>query len=89
LGDHDLAAMRGTTYELTLKGEAGQSLATAFAGLELRSGAGVTVVRGRLPDQAALYGLLDRVGALGLEVLSLRQVVDLPPEQLPDAPPAR
>jgi hypothetical protein len=84
-----LAAKHGATYELTVKGEASPPLAATFAGLELHSGSGITVVRARLPDQAALHGLLDRVGALGLELLSLRQVADICPDLLPDAMPFR
>jgi len=33
-----------------------------------------TLVQGRLPDQAALQGLLARLGALGFEVLEIRRV---------------
>jgi hypothetical protein len=33
-----------------------------------------TVLRGSLPDQAALHGIIDRAGALGLELISVRQL---------------
>jgi hypothetical protein len=76
--------MHGATYELTFKGEAGDALAAAFDGFTLSTAAGVTVVRGDLPDQAALHGLLDRVNALGLEVLGVRQVADIAADEAPE-----
>jgi hypothetical protein len=37
-----------------------------------------TVLHGPVRDQAALYGLLDRIQALGLELLEVRQLPDPP-----------
>jgi len=41
-----------------------------------------TLIRGSVPDQSALVGLLDQLHALGLKVLELRRLVD--PETEPD-----
>ena len=41
------------------------------------------MLTGTLPDQAALYGVLAEVEALGLELIELRR---LPPQEPQDAP---
>ena len=63
-------------YEFTFKGEAGEGLCAAFEGLEVTAARGTTVLRGELPDQAALHGVLDRINALGLERLGVRFLAD-------------
>ena len=32
------------------------------------------MIRGEIPDQAALFGVLERIDALGLELLEVRSV---------------
>jgi hypothetical protein len=48
-----------------------------FAGLDIRPdeerGCGGTVISGRLPDQAALYGLIGQIRDLGLTLLEVKQ----------------
>jgi hypothetical protein len=61
-------------YELSFKGAASDTLAAAFSGCDVTAEHGVTTVRSGVPDQAALQGLLARVGALGLELLEVRLV---------------
>jgi hypothetical protein len=65
-----------STYEITFKGEAGAGLRAAFEGLDISATHGVTVLKGKLPDQAALHGIINRVEALGLELVDVRIVVD-------------
>jgi hypothetical protein len=45
-----------------------------------------TVLRGSVPDQAALHGLLDRIQALGLELIEVRRLSDPPQGQGADPP---
>jgi hypothetical protein len=61
-------------YELTFKGEAGTTVRAAFPEFELAADHGATVLRGRVPDQAALHGALERIHALGLELTEVRRV---------------
>ncbi len=63
-----------TLYEIRVNGEMGRSLLNAFPGLTGQMGGGITVLSGDLPDQAALFGVLDQVQSLGLELLDIRRV---------------
>jgi hypothetical protein len=63
-------------YVLSFKGAASAALAGAFEGCEVTTARGVTVLRAGLPDQAALQGLIDRICALGLELLDVHLVAD-------------
>jgi hypothetical protein len=62
------------SYELSFKGVASDTLRAAFEEFEVTTSRGLTLIRCSLPDQAALYGLLDRINALGLELLDVHQV---------------
>jgi hypothetical protein len=61
-------------YEITVRGRLSAALAHAFEGLSATPGAGGTVIRGEIPDQAALFGVLERIDALGLELLEVRSL---------------
>jgi hypothetical protein len=63
-----------TTYEFRVRGRLGATLLQAFPGLDAEAGGSYTLLRGRLPDQAALHGILAQIEALGLELLELRQL---------------
>jgi hypothetical protein len=65
-------------YELRVQGVLDGRWSEWFGGLQLSSQGDQTVLSGTLPDQSALHGILDRVGDLGLTVIS---VLRLPPEQ--------
>ena len=65
--------MRSTRYEITVQGRLSATLALAFDGLTTASSGADTVIRGDIADQAALYGVLDRVESLGLELLDVRR----------------
>jgi hypothetical protein len=66
-------------YEIHLRGRLDRRWETWFDGMTLTTGSdGTTVLRGRVPDQAALHGLLARLHDLGLPLLS---VVPVDPEE--------
>ena len=61
-------------YEIRVRGLLGETLLGAFPGLRARAHGTETVLTGALPDQAALYGVLGHMEALGLELLELRRI---------------
>ena len=63
--------MKPTHYQITVRGRLSDSLASAFEGLTATPSAAGTVICGELPDQAALFGVLDRIESLGLELLAV------------------
>ena len=64
------------TYEFWVRGHLGETMLSAFPDLQPRVRGPDTVLRGILPDQAALHGVLAEIQALGLDLLELRR---LPP----------
>jgi hypothetical protein len=60
-------------YEIRVRGLLGETLQGAFPALRARAYGTETVLAGALPDQAALFGVLGRIEALGLELLELRR----------------
>ena len=62
----------GTWYEIRLQGHLDTRWSARFDGMTLTHHAdGTTVVRGPVVDQAALHGLIARLGDLGLPLLSV------------------
>ncbi len=70
--------MEPTTYALTFRGEAGKAVRAAFNDLDLSTKDGFTTLRAELPDQAALHGVIERIRALGLELIDVRREGDAP-----------
>jgi hypothetical protein len=70
---------RAAPYEIRVRGHLGEMLIGAFPGLQVHAESGVTVLKGYVPDQAALYGVLAELEDLGLELLEVRAIdVDRP-----------
>ena len=65
--------MEPTRYRIAVRGRLTERLGTAFEGLTLEPGSEQTVLVGEIRDQAHLYGVLDRVRNLGLELVSVAQ----------------
>ena len=63
--------MTAGRYELVLRGEIGDRFAVLFEGMGLERTAGRTVLRGEVRDQAHLHGLLERIGELGIALVSI------------------
>jgi monoterpene epsilon-lactone hydrolase len=60
-------------YEIRVRGLLGETLLGAFPGLRARARGAETVLTGPLRDQAALFGVLGHIEALGLELLEVRR----------------
>ncbi len=65
--------MTGRTYEIRVLGSLGPAASEAFADVAVEVEPTATVLCGDL-DQAHLHALLDRVRALGLELVDIRQI---------------
>jgi hypothetical protein len=63
-------------YEIRVKGRLSASVQSAFHGMTACVEPVETVLSGKLEDQAALYGVLQHVQALGLELVEVRRVAD-------------
>jgi hypothetical protein len=70
--------MSSVGYEIRIKGRVSAQLLSVFEGMEASEQSVETVLRGPVADQAALHGLLDRVQALGLELIEVRRVSETP-----------
>jgi len=64
------------SYEIQIGGRLGDTIRSAFPALQVRAVGKDTVLSGVLADQAALYGVLAQIEALGLELIEVRR---LPP----------
>ncbi|MGH9279585.1 MAG: hypothetical protein ACRD12_15980 [Acidimicrobiales bacterium] len=61
-------------YEITVQGRAERAIASALGrDLEVSTGPSVTILRGDLADQSALYGVLNRIERLGLVLLDVHR----------------
>ena len=67
-----------TGYQIVVRGELSRRYRTAFEGMTLAVENGQTTITGPVLDQTHLQGLLDRVGDLGLELVSVT-ATSLPP----------
>ena len=76
----------GGSYEIRIKGRLSDTLVAAFEGMRASVEPVETVLYGPVQDQAALYGLLDRIQSLGLELVEIRRLPE-PPEEPKITPP--
>jgi hypothetical protein len=61
-------------YQIIGEGESTGAVVSAFEEFELHPGQGVTTLVADLPNQAAVHGLINRVGGLGLGLIDFHRV---------------
>jgi hypothetical protein len=61
-----------TVYRIVVRSELSNRYAVAFEGMQLEAKNGLTILTGEIIDEPHLHGILNRVNALGLELLSVR-----------------
>ena len=59
-------------YRIVVRSELGNSYASAFEGMRLETRDGRKILTGEVEDQPHLFGILDRLNGLGLELLSVQ-----------------
>jgi hypothetical protein len=65
---------RQSRYEICVGGRLGDMILSAFPALQNRARDRDTVLSGVFADQAALYGVLAQLEALGLELIEVRRL---------------
>jgi hypothetical protein len=70
--------VRSRTYEITFTGQAGPTIRAEFDDCTVIVGPNTTTLRAQLPDQEALWALVQRIISLGLEVVDLHLVTSQP-----------
>jgi hypothetical protein len=63
-----------TVYRIVVGGEISERYARAFEGMEMETRSGQTILTGEVIDDAHLHGILDRIGALGLKLVSVESL---------------
>jgi hypothetical protein len=64
----------GTCYRIVVRGRLSERFASGFAGMTVEPSDGTTALVGDVVDQSHLFGLLERVRSLGLELLRVEVV---------------
>ena len=62
----------GQRYEIVVRGRLSERYGAAFDGMTLESRGGETTLSGAFLDQSQLYGLINRLRDLGIELISVR-----------------
>jgi hypothetical protein len=66
--------VESSRYEFRVRGRLGETLLSSFEGFDAEVQPVETILRGMVADQAALHGILEKIEALGLELVEVRQV---------------
>jgi hypothetical protein len=64
--------MQATVYRICIRGCLTERIGSALEGMRFETGEDETVFTGEIRDQSQLYGLIDRVQDLGLELVSVQ-----------------
>ena len=62
---------KSKVYRIAVRSELGEKYATAFEGRRMETRNGQTILTGEVKDQPHLFGILERLNGLGLELLSV------------------
>ena len=63
---------KGTLYRIVVRSELTDRYASAFEGMEMETKNGQTILTGEVKDQPHLFGILDRLNNLGMDLLSVQ-----------------
>ena len=63
-----------TSYEIRIKGRVSRALLASFEGMESDLEPVETVLHGPVRDQAELHEVIERIQALGLELVEVRRL---------------
>ena len=63
-----------STYEIRIKGRVSRALLDSFEWMQSDLEPVETVLHGPVRDQSELHGLIDRIQALGLELIEVRRL---------------
>jgi hypothetical protein len=77
----------GKTYRIVVRSELSERYAAAFEEMEMETNSGLTVLTGKIIDQPHLYGILERVSSLGLELLSVECLPEGTEDDAANSPP--
>ena len=66
----------GKVYRIVVRSELSERYAAAFEGMRMERKDGRTILTGEVKDQPHLFGVLDRLDGLGLELLSVQAMPD-------------
>jgi hypothetical protein len=61
-------------YEIRVRGRVSDATLSSFEGMDVETAPTETVLHGPVVDQTGLHGLLDRIQALGLELIEVRRL---------------
>ncbi len=74
--DDSLPLRKPVDCQIYIQGRLPASWSGWFGGLSIHDGpAGEALISGQLPDQAALFGVLERLRDLGIQILALNCTV--------------
>jgi hypothetical protein len=66
----------GMVYRIVVRSELSERYAAAFEGMKMETKDGRTILIGEIIDQPHLFGILDRINGLGLQLLSVQLLPD-------------
>jgi hypothetical protein len=70
---------KGTVYRIVVRSELTDKYASAFEGMHMETQEGQTILIGEIVDQPHLFGILNRINGLGLELLSVQAMPEARP----------